>query len=107
MKDRGTVSDRATTQDLYNLATSAPVLRMSEDRHNEIIKLMYSKVDIDQHVKTLTRLTTTQQKQLATVLKQYDGMYEGQTGTLKIPPVHIELKEGAKPYATRPFPVPL
>ena len=106
MKERGTVSDRATTQDLYNLATSAPVLRMSEDRHNEIIKLMYSKVDIDQHVKTLTRLTTTQQQQLATVLKQYDGMYEGQTGTLKIPPVHIELKEGAKPYATRPFPVP-
>ena len=74
MKERGTVSDRATTQDLYNLATSAPVLRMSEDRHNEIIKLMYSKVDIDQHVKTLTRLTTTQQNQLATVLKQYDGM---------------------------------
>ena len=55
MKDRGTVSDRATTQNLYNLATSAPVLRMSEDRHNEIIKLMYSKADIDQHVKTLTR----------------------------------------------------
>ena len=33
-------------------------------------------------------------------------MYEGQTGTLKIPPVHIELKEGGKPYVTRPFPVP-
>ena len=38
---------------------------MSEDRHNEIIKQMYAKIDIDEHVKTLKHLSSEEQVKLA------------------------------------------
>ena len=79
---------------------------MSEDRHNEIIKQMYAKINIDEHVKSLAHLTPDQQEKLAGVLKHYPEMYEGTIGTLNIPPVHFELKPGTSPYHARPFPVP-
>ena len=106
MKERGTISDVEMTQDIYELTKESSVLKMSEDRHNEIIKAMYGKIDIEEHVKTLQYLSVEQQKQLADVLKAYPDMYEGAIGTLKIDPVHFELKPNVTPYHARPFPIP-
>ena len=79
---------------------------MSEDRHNEIIKAMYGKIDIKEHVKTIKHLTNEQQKALANVLEAYPDMYEGAIGTLNIEPVHFELKPNATPFHAKPFPIP-
>ena len=81
----------------------SPILKMSEDRHNEIIKLMYSKVDIPEFVSTQTQLSTEEQTKLQLVLQQYPELFEGVIGQLKIPPVHFELKDGALPYPAKPF----
>ena len=54
MKNRGTITDRDITENIYEATQEPSILRMSEDRHNEIIKRMYAKIDIDEHVKTLT-----------------------------------------------------
>ena len=70
---------------------------MSEDRHNEIIKAMYGKIDIKEHVKTIKHLTNEQQKPLANVLEAYPDMYEGAIGTLK---------PNATPFHAKPFPIP-
>ena len=106
MKERGTVSDKEATEAIYQLATESSVVKMSEDRHNEIIKIMYAEVDINEYVKTLEHLDKNQQTALANVLDAYSEMYRGSIGTLNIKPVHFELKPGAKPFCTRPFPVP-
>ena len=79
---------------------------MSEDRHNEIIKVMYSKIDIAEHCRTLNHLSPAQQTSLSNVLKANPELYEGTIGTLNIPPVHFELKPGSVPYHAKPFPVP-
>ena len=42
---------------------------MSEDRHNEILKAMYGKVDINKHVKSLKHLTKEQKTKLASVVE--------------------------------------
>ena len=108
MLNRGTLQNRDTTQTLYEMSNDAPILKLSEERHNEIIKAMYKKVDIDEYTSKLAKLTTDQQTSLAKILKQSEqtGMFEGTVGTLNVPPVKIELKTGTKPYHGKPFPVP-
>ena len=56
------------TKAIYEFSKESLVLKMSEDRHNEIIKAMYSKIDINEHVKSLKHLTKEQQAKLASVL---------------------------------------
>jgi len=108
MKNRSTVSDTTVVEDLYALIKEAPVLRMSEERHEEIQKLMYEKVDVREYVNTLDDLNMVEKEAMYSLLKKYEGLkvYEGDLGTLNIPPVHFELKPGAKPYHAKPFPIP-
>ena len=94
------------TQTIYEMTKESSLLKMSEERHNEIIKAMYGKVDIHQHVKTFKHLTSEQQQQLAKVLEAYPNMYEGAIGTLNIDPVHFELKPKAVPFHSKPFLIP-
>ena len=67
---------------------------------------MYSKVDLNKYVEEQQQLSKEQREQLATVLNQYTDLFEGTIGTLKMPPVHFELKEGSRPYHAKPFPIP-
>ena len=106
MKQKGTVSDPNLTEHIYELTKESSLLKMSEDRHNEIIKAMYGKVNIKDHLKSLKHLTSEQQLQLAKILEAYPDMYEGAIGTLNIEPVHFELKANAVPYHAKPFPIP-
>ena len=93
MKYKGTVSDPQVTKNIYEMTKESSILKMSEDRHNEIIKAMYGAINIREHVKSLDYLTPSQQEKLALVLEVYPDMYEGTIGTLNIPPVHFELKK--------------
>ena len=51
MKQRGTLSDPKMTHDIYEFTKESSVLKMSEDRHNKIVKAMYGRIDIKEHVK--------------------------------------------------------
>ena len=106
MKDRGTIVDKDNTQNIFELTKESSILKMSEDRHNEIIQAMYGKIDITEHVKSLEHLTTQEQEELSQTLEAYPDMYQGAIGTLNIAPVHFELKKNARPYHARPFPIP-
>ena len=44
MKQKGVVVDPQTTNSIYELSKESSILKMSEDRHNEIIKAMYGKL---------------------------------------------------------------
>ena len=67
MKDRGTISSEELLQDIYELTKDSTIIQMSEERHNEIIKAMYGKVSIKDHVKTLKHLSQPQQEELIKV----------------------------------------
>ena len=43
---------------------------------------------------------------LKALLKKYEHLFDGTLGVWNDEPYNIELKEGAKPYHSRPFPVP-
>ena len=48
-------------EDIFELTKESSILRMSEDRHNKIIKVMYGKINIREHVQKLDYLTNDQQ----------------------------------------------
>ena len=47
-----------------------------------------------------------EKSQLHALLHKYEYLFDGTLGTWNNKPYNIELKEGAKPYHSRPFPVP-
>ena len=91
MKNCDTITDWDVTENIYEATQEPSILRMSEDRHNETIKQMCTKVDQDEHIKMLKHLSNDKQFKLACVLSTYLDMYEGTISTLNIPPVHFEL----------------
>ena len=57
-------------------------------------------------IQACRHLTEDKKSQLHALLKQYKYLFNGTLGTWNNKPYHIELKEGAKPYHSRPCPVP-
>ena len=54
----------------------------------------------------MTHLTAIQRSLLLALLKRNENLFDGQLGDWVGDPVEIPLKEGAKPYHARAFPIP-
>ena len=90
---------------IYAAEVKETVLQ-AEERQTRILDADYSKVDIASHVRTLLHLTTHEQSLLVDLLEQFPILFGGGLGRLDIPPIHLELKPGSKPYHARAFPIP-
>jgi hypothetical protein len=53
-----------------------------------------------------SHLTPLQREKLLSLLLNFESLFDGTLGDWNRPPVSIELKEGAKPYHGRPYPIP-
>ena len=53
----------------------------------------------------MTHLNKLQRTLLLALLKKHEPLFDGQLGNWKGNPVEIPLKENAKPYHTRAFPI--
>ena len=89
--------NRKTLNNLYSLSMEASILKDAKQRQKRILEANYDKIDIDDYVATISTLNMEQQRLLARTLKSCPYLFKGGLNKLKIPPVHIELKEGAKP----------
>ncbi len=73
----------------------------------EILDAKYDKADLPGIVKNnCVHLSRPHQNSLLALLLKYKELFDGMLGDWKLPPVTIELKEGAKPYHGRPYPIP-
>jgi Reverse transcriptase (RNA-dependent DNA polymerase) len=106
MKNRGVLTDRKATKILYHMLIQPPSIMEAEKRHNQILDANYSKVDINEYVTGIKHLTDQEKEQLKMVLEQHPKLFQGGLGTLKIKPISLELKPGAKPYHAKPFAIP-
>jgi len=71
-----------------------------------ILDAKYEKADLPAIVSTCDHLNESQKEKLLQVLQKFETLFDGTLGDWNTTPVHFELKEGAKPYHGRPFPVP-
>jgi hypothetical protein len=53
-----------------------------------------------------THLSPSHRNTLLVLLLDFKELFDGTLGDWKLPPVSFELKEGAKPYHGRPYPIP-
>ncbi len=73
----------------------------------EIYGAKYDKADLPSIVKSnCVHLSTSHRNSLLALLLKFEELFNGMLGGWKLPPVSFELKEGAKPYHGRPYPIP-
>jgi hypothetical protein len=73
----------------------------------EILDAKYDKADLPSIVKNNCAYPSTSHRNLLLVLLlKFKELFDGTHGDWKLPPVSFELKEGAKPYHGRPYPIP-
>jgi hypothetical protein len=106
LKARGELSEDNVIHTLYHTITMSDILFEAEERQARILDANYEKADIDEVVKEIDNLNEEEKRLLSNVLKDFPILFGGGLGTLNVKPVHLELKEGAKPYHAKPFPIP-
>jgi hypothetical protein len=83
-------------------STHNPTKRMVE-----ILDAKYDKADLPSIVtNNCLHLSTSHCDLLLALLLNFEELFGGMLGDWKLPPVSFELKEGAKPYHGRPYPIP-
>ena len=106
MLPKGTVTNQYKFDTMYQLSQESTVLQRAEERQSRILDANYSKVEMNEYVETLDHLDSNEKKELLATLNQYPTLFGGGLGALKIEPIHLELKGEARPYHSKPFPVP-
>ena len=73
----------------------------------KILYAKYEKADLQAIVRDqCAHLKPNEQAFLLEFLMDFEPLFDGTLGTWKTTPVSFELKEGAKPYHCRAFPIP-
>ena len=73
----------------------------------KILDANYEKADLQGVVgATGPHLSLHDKNKLLELLKEFEELFDGTLGGWRTEPVSFELKEGAKPYHDRPYPVP-
>ena len=72
----------------------------------KILDAKYAPADLNAVIQACRHLTEDEKSQLHALLSKYEHPFNGTLGTWNNKPYNIKLKEGAKPYHSRPFPVP-
>ena len=94
---RGALGEKSVLNTVHSLSVEAGILKDVESRQRHVTEADHDKIDIDDCVATISTLSGKQQQLLATKLRAYPQSFSGGANKLKMPPVHMELKEGVTP----------
>jgi hypothetical protein len=73
----------------------------------EILDTKYDKADLPSIVNdNCAHLSPSHCKLLLGLLLRFEELFDGLLRDWKLPPVSFEIEEGAKPYHSRPYPIP-
>ena len=107
MKDRATFCrDMRYATYMHEEYLESEAARSASSRMTGMLPSHYTKADLLKITRNLTHLSSTEQEALYDLLKSYEDLFDGTLGTWHLPPVELELKEGAMPYHAKPYPVP-
>lgn len=82
------------------------VVRDTKDRLANVMANDYHKADLAEVAKSQTQLTKEEQALLEQLLSRHSALFDGTLGAWTHDDVKLKVKEGAKPYHARSFPVP-
>ena len=100
----------SVTRALWHNTCQAQEPVSTQNATKRVIKILdakYDKANLPAIVRdNCSHLTPLQQEKLLSLLLKYESLFVGTLGDWNLPPVSIELKEGATPYHGRPYPIP-
>jgi hypothetical protein len=107
LKERGKLQEPGLFHYQYSMSIDAsPVLIEAGERQSSILDANYDKIEPDIYVTGLNHLSPSVQEELSMTLKKNPILFGGGLGLLRIKPVHLTLREDAKPVHARAFPIP-
>jgi transposase InsO family protein len=106
LKQRGQLQESHFLEAIYHQAMEPEVLKAAETRQKQILDADYTKVEVQPYVQEQKHLSHEEKDQLAKVLQSHPTLFGGGLGELKIKPIALEIKPGAKPYHARAYPIP-
>ena len=109
IKDMPTSRNKATV--LNHCLANSMEPKSTEEATNRVVRILdadYKKADLQSVVKdNCTHLTSNEQKKLLELLTEFEPLFDGTLGDWNTTPVSFQLKEEAKPYHGRAFPIPM
>ncbi len=73
----------------------------------EILDVKYAKADLPAIVRdNCKHITPSERESQLSLLFKYEQLFDVILGEWNVPPVSVQLKEGAKPFHSRPYPIP-
>ena len=97
------VNDFFWSNDLYE----TEALQEASTRLQKILDVKHALADLNKVIQACRHLREDEKSQLHALLCKYEHLFDGTLGSWNNKPYNIELKEEAKPYHSRPFPVPM
>ena len=94
---------------LTNSLANSKEPKSTVETTNRVVRILdatYKKADLQAIAKSCTHLSSEEQNMLLELLTNYEPLFDGTLGAWKTTPISFELKEGAKPYHGREFPIP-
>ena len=76
------------------------------ERIQNILDMKYAPADLEAITEASDHLSTEDKRLLLNLLKRYETLFDGSLGTWKTTPIDLELREDAKPYHAKAYPVP-
>ena len=92
---------------IYQENTKEPLSTLeAPKRLIQILDAKYEKADLRAIKESCTHLSNPEKQSLLELLQEFEELFDGTLGDWDCEPVSLQLKEGAKPYHGRLFPVP-
>jgi hypothetical protein len=81
----------------------------TEEATNRVVRILdanYKKADLQAVVDSCSHLSSEEKEMLLRLLTEFEPLFDGTLGAWKTTPVSFQLKEGARPYHGKAFPIP-
>ena len=95
-----------TISEVMQMSQDPPAIAAETKRISDILDAKYEPANLDNVVQDIPNLKTDQRKEIFTLLKKYESLFNGQLGRWKGPPHTIHLKDNVTPYHGKPYKIP-
>ena len=107
MRPLKSLRDSKTINNLYREHIEPNSTREATNRVLEILDANYQKANLAEIVNDYSdHLSVPERHKLLELLTEFEELFDGTLGDFKTDPISFELKEGAKAFHGRPFPIP-
>jgi hypothetical protein len=93
-------------QDAYNATCEPEHIHAVNEHQTRILDAIYKTADLPEITKCISTIDDIEKNNHLGLLRKYEHLFDGTLGNFETSEVMLSLKEDAKPYHSKAFPVP-